>query len=87
MTIGIKLWLAPQISEHCPKKTPLRFEEKQNWLIRPGTASIFTPKEGIVQECKTSEEETKNRIGRKVGIIKRLSTSSKRTCLEEEGSI
>lgn len=78
MTIGINLWLAPQISEHWPKYTPERLTERQNWLIRPGTASIFTPKEGTVHEWITSEEETKNRIGKKVGKIKRLSTSSKR---------
>lgn len=87
MTIGIKLWLAPQISEHWPKKTPLRLEEKQNWLIRPGTASILTPNEGIVQEWRTSEEDTKNRMGRKVGITRRLSTSKRRIDLLEEGSI
>ena len=28
MTIGINLWLAPQISEHWPKKTPGRLEKK-----------------------------------------------------------
>lgn len=77
-TIGINLWLAPQISEHWPKKIPDRSLEKQNWLIRPGTASIFKPKEGIVQEWITSADETKNRDGRKEGITNRLSTSNKR---------
>ena len=85
--MGINLWLAPQISEHWPKYTPLRLEEKQNWLIRPGTASIFKPKEGMVQEWITSEEDTKNRTGRNVGINKRLSTSNKRIELSEEGTI
>lgn len=85
--MGIKLWLAPQISEHWPKNTPLRLEEKQNWLIRPGTASILTPKEGIVQECKTSEEETKNRTGKNLGITKRLSTSNNRTSLSPSPNI
>jgi hypothetical protein len=62
--MGINLWLAPQISEHWPKNTPLRLEEKQNWLIRPGIASIFTPKEGTVHEWITSEDETKKRTGK-----------------------
>jgi hypothetical protein len=25
IVIGIKLWFAPQISEHCPLKSPIRF--------------------------------------------------------------
>jgi hypothetical protein len=28
ITIGIKLWLAPQISEHWPKNNPGRFIKK-----------------------------------------------------------
>lgn len=86
-TIGMNLWLAPQISEHCPKNTPERLEEKQNWLIRPGTASNLTPKEGTVQEWITSEEETKNRKGKWLGSTNRLSTSNNRTKESSLGSI
>ena len=49
ITIGINLWFAPQISEHCPKKTPGRCLMNLTWFNRPGTASAFTPKEGTVQ--------------------------------------
>lgn len=48
--MGIKLWLAPQISEHWPKKTPVRDVASGIWLSRPGTASTLTPKDGIAQE-------------------------------------
>lgn len=49
-TIGIKLWFAPQISEHCPKNTPGREGMKAVWFSRPGTASILTPSEGTAHE-------------------------------------
>lgn len=55
--MGIKLWLAPQISEHCPKYRPGRWLINLTWFSRPGTASALTPREGTVQECKTSAEE------------------------------
>lgn len=48
--IGIKLWLAPQISEHWPKYTPVRDVARGIWLRRPGTASTFTPSDGTAQE-------------------------------------
>lgn len=48
--IGMNLWPAPQISEHCPIKTPGRLIKIIIWLIRPGMASDFTPKDGIVHE-------------------------------------
>lgn len=41
-------------------------------------ASTFKPKEGTDQEWITSALETKNRIGKKEGTNKRLSTSNKR---------
>jgi hypothetical protein len=41
-------------------------------------ASTLTPKEGTVQECKTSAEVIINREGTKVGIKTRLSTSKLR---------
>lgn len=53
-TIGINLWLAPQISEHCPKKIPGRLEKKLIWLRRPGVASTLIPSLGTVQEWSTS---------------------------------
>lgn len=42
-------------------------------------ASVLTPMEGIVHECKTSSAETSMRIRDFVGIIIRLSTSSRRS--------
>jgi hypothetical protein len=49
-TMGIKEWLAPQISEHCPKKRPGIIKVNKTIFIRPGLASIFKPREGIAQE-------------------------------------
>jgi hypothetical protein len=78
ITIGIKLWLAPQISEHCPKKIPGRLEKKLIWFRRPGTASALIPNLGTVQECKTSAAEIKVRICEFIGTTVRLSTSNRR---------
>lgn len=61
-TMGMNLWLAPQISEHCPKNSPGRFVKKFTWLSRPGTASALTPKLGTVQEWRTSAAEIRVRI-------------------------
>jgi len=77
-TIGINLWLAPQISEHCPKKMPGRWAKNFNWFRRPGTASALTPKAGTVQACSTSAEEISIRICALRGITVRLSTSKSR---------
>ena len=74
----MNLWFAPQISEHCPKNNPNRFKLKLDWFNRPGLASIFTPKEGIVHEWITSVEDTIIRIWVLIGIIRRLLTSNKR---------
>jgi len=41
-----------------------------SWLIRPGVASAFNPKDGIVQECNTSFEVTIIRVGVIIGITK-----------------
>jgi hypothetical protein len=76
--MGIKLWLAPQISEHCPKYTPGRAEKKFTWLSRPGTASALIPILGTVQECKTSAAVIKVRIWEVIGTTVRLSTSNRR---------
>lgn len=78
MEIGINLWLAPQISEHCPKKIPVRFKLNLIWFNRPGEASILTPEEGIVQEWITSAEDVNKRIWDIYGKIVRLSTSRRR---------
>lgn len=78
--MGIKLWLAPQISEHCPKKTPGRPIMKVVWFSRPGTASTFTPKAGTVQECRTSSAEIRSRTGDSMGATIRLSASRRRNC-------
>ena len=78
MTIGINLWLAPQISEHWPKKTPGRLEKKLIWLSRPGTASALIPILGIVHEWRTSAAEISVRIWEFIGTTVRLSTSRRR---------
>ena len=77
-TIGINLWFAPQISEHCPKYNPGRWMINLSWFRRPGTASAFTPREGTVQEWRTSAEETKTRTCVCAGNTVRLSTSNSR---------
>ena len=56
--IGMKEWLEPQISEHCPVNNPSRFLINVVWLIRPGIASIFEPIEGTVHEWITSWDVT-----------------------------
>lgn len=48
------------------------------WFSRPGMASVFTPRVGIAQECKTSPAVTMMRIGDSIGITTRWSTSSSR---------
>lgn len=78
-TMGIKLWLDPQISEHCPKYKPGRVASRVVWFKRPGIASVFNPREGTAQECKTSSDEISIRIVSSAGKITRLSTSNKRS--------
>lgn len=77
-TIGIKLWLAPQISEHCPYNKPGRRQYILNWLSRPGIASTLIPNDGIVHEWITSAADTRRRICVLNGITVRLSTSRSR---------
>jgi hypothetical protein len=67
--IGINEWLTPQISEHWPVMFPTRLEENVSWLIRPGRASVLTPREGTVQEWMTSRDVTKARMVIFVGSI------------------
>lgn len=62
-TIGMNLWLIPQISEHCPKKIPGRYIIVVIWFNRPGVESILIPRDGIVHEWITSVDEVKIRIG------------------------
>lgn len=76
--IGIKLCPAPQISEHCPMSIPGRLIISITWFIRPGVASAFTPKDGIVQEWRTSFEVTTIREGVCVGSTKWLDVSIRR---------
>ena len=78
--IGINLWFIPQISEHCPKNIPGRIIKINVWFIRPGTASILIPKDGIVHEWITSFDVVNIRIGVLKGKIIRLSTSNNRNC-------
>lgn len=81
MTIGINLWLIPQISEHCPKYKPGRYIINMVWFNRPGVESILIPKEGTVHEWITSIEVVRIRIGYLNGRVHRLSTSSRRNSL------
>lgn len=76
--IGIKLWLAPQISEHWPKNTPVRLNDSINWFNRPGRASAFTPNEGRAHEWITSDLVAINRTWLLIGIIILLSVSNRR---------
>lgn len=50
ITIGMKEWFIPQISEHCPVNRPSRLEEMNVWFRRPGRASTFTPMDGTAHE-------------------------------------
>ncbi len=76
--IGINEWLAPQISEHCPKKIPGFIITNLNWFNRPGSASTFTPNAGTVHAWITSAAVIRLRISVIIGRIVRLSTSSNR---------
>lgn len=86
-TIGINLWLVPQISEHCPKNNPGRFINNIVWFSRPGVESILIPKEGTVQAWITSIEVVKIRIGKLNGRMHRLSTSKRRNSLSFNWSV
>lgn len=76
--MGINEWLAPQISEHCPKKILVWLIIKFVWFNFPGMASTLIPSEGIVQAWITSAAVIKIRVWRLKGIIILLSVSSKR---------
>lgn len=76
--MGMKEWFVPQISEHCPKKIPVWLIKKFVWLSRPEVASVLIPKEGTVQECKTSADVTRNWIWVRKGKIMLLSVSRRR---------
>jgi hypothetical protein len=74
--IGILECCLPQISEHWPYRTPGTEEIKFTWFTRPGTASALTPREGIVQECKTSALVINTRTLLLIGATMRLSVSN-----------
>jgi len=78
IVIGINLWFAPQISEHCPYRIPGRLIENLTWFSRPGVASVFTPSLGTVHECSTSAAVTIIRVGEFIGSTIRLSVSRRR---------
>lgn len=80
--MGINLCPAPQISEHCPIKVLGRLIINIIWFIRPGVASAFTPKDGIVQEWSTSLDVIIIRVGVWIGIIKWFEVSIKRLELD-----
>lgn len=50
-TIGVQLWLVPQISERWPQKIAGQVVMNDAWLSRPGIASDFTPRVGMAQTC------------------------------------
>lgn len=85
IVIGINLWLAPQISEHCPNIIPGRLILNLPWFSRPGVASILIPRAGIAHECKTSAAVTKIRIWVFMGNTTRLSTSKSRNSFSSAG--
>lgn len=86
-TIGMKLWFAPQISEHWPYRRPGRRENMLSWFSRPGKASTLIPIEGIVHEWITSAAETRSRIWVLNGITVRLSTSNRRKSFIESSPV
>lgn len=77
-TMGINLWLIPQISEHWPKYSPGRCMIIRDWFSRPGVESILIPIEGTVHAWMTSIDVDSSRIGKLKGIMHRLSTSKRR---------
>ena len=76
VTIGMNLWFAQQIFEHCPHRKPGRLIENLTWFIWPGVASVFTPSLGTVHECNTSAAVTFIRIGEFIGNTTQLSISN-----------
>jgi hypothetical protein len=80
--IGMKEWLVPQISEHCPEKRPSRLDEMNVWFKRPGRASTFTPIEGTAHEWITSMDDTSTRIDERAGMFKKSLVFSSRLSLE-----
>lgn len=76
--IGINLWPAPQISEHCPTMMLGRLIMIDSKFIRPGVASTLIPKDGIVHEWITSFDVTIIRIGVLIGSIRWLEVSINR---------
>lgn len=80
-TMGMNLWLVPQISEHWPKNNPGRFIISIIWFRRPGVESILIPRAGTVQAWITSIDVVKIRMGKLNGRIHRLSTSNSRNSL------
>lgn len=82
--MGIKLWPAPQISEHCPIRIVGRLIINEIWFNRPGVASAFTPKEGIVHEWITSFDVINIRVGVIGGTIILLDVFNRRVLLDGE---
>lgn len=77
-TIGMKLWLDPQISEHWPKNKPGWDVINVVWFSRPGTASVLIPRAGTAHECRTSSAEINIRIGDSIGMTMWWSVSKRR---------
>ena len=59
---------------------PSRSTRNQVSFVRPGTASIFTPKDGTAQEWMTSVEVVRTRTSVLIGTTTALSDSSSRGC-------
>jgi hypothetical protein len=67
ITIGMNLWFAPQISEHCPYRRTGRLIENLTWFSCPGVASVFNSNLGTVHKCNTSAVVMIIRIGEFIG--------------------
>jgi hypothetical protein len=76
--IGMKLCPAPQISEHCPTMMLGWLIISWVWLIRPGVASTFVPRHGIVHEWITSFDVISICVGVLIGMIRWFDVSSSR---------
>lgn len=57
------------------------------WFSRPGIASVFTPRVGTAQECRTSPAVTMMRMEDSMGMTTRWSTSNNRKCPGERSVV
>jgi len=79
--VGMNLWFAPQISEHCPYRITGRLTEDLVWFSRPGVACAFIPSLGIVHVCSTYVVVTIIQVGEFMGRTIGLSVYGSRKVL------